>query len=193
MSVGPTHKFVISILTPTFTSAAIFAAFGVMTIVSRIRIQSDGNDGAVIEQIENKEKNTLTEKPNTGYDSPNAGGKGYEGYELWALCVKSLIFSVLLLYPGQVSTVFSMFRCRNINGLGSVDASWLQMDLRVQCWSPEHMPFVIVAIAGLLLYVIGVPLMMMFRVRKVLQQIHNAKLKRRKEILTFMYGHFLSS
>ena len=50
------------------------------------------------------------------------------------------------------------------------------------------MPFVVVAIAGLLLYVIGVPLMMMFRVRKVLQQIHNAKLKRRKEILTFMYG-----
>ena len=33
------------------------------------------------------------------------------------------------------------------------------------------MPFLVVAVAGLLLYVIGVPLMMMFRVRKVLQRI----------------------
>ena len=50
------------------------------------------------------------------------------------------------------------------------------------------MPFVAAAVACLLLYVIGVPLVMIFRVRKVLQQIHTAKLKRRKEILTFMYG-----
>ena len=195
MYVGPTLKFIISMITPVFTSVAIFAAFGVMRTVSMRRIQNGDNDGVTTVQIENTEKVMPTKNSNTADDSSDTGSKNWE---LWALCIKSLIFSVLLLYPGLVSTVFSMFRCQNIEGLGPAGTSWLQMDLSVQCWGPEHVPFLVVAVAGLLLYVIGVPLMMMFRVRKVLQRIHTAKLKRRKQILTmhihveregnFMYG-----
>ena len=63
-------------------------------------------------------------------DSPDAK---LEGWELQAVAIKMLIFTTMLLYPGQTAGVFSMLRCRQIVGLGGEDAVWLQVDREMQC------------------------------------------------------------
>ena len=110
-----------------------------------------------------------------------------EGWELWAVCMKLLIITVLLLYPSQSAGVFSVVRCKYIDG---IDGSWLQMDLRIQCWSASHVPYVVVAIAGGLFYVIGTPFYLFLQLYLVKHRLHNKDQDQDSKTLSlnFEYG-----
>ena len=82
-------------------------------------------------------------------------------WELWPVACKFFILTVLFLYPAQTTSIFSVLRCTWIVGID--DGPWLQMDLRVKCWSSEHIPYVCVAVAGLVVYVVGTPLYLYFQ------------------------------
>lgn len=179
MAVDPVDKFVVSLLTPIFTFVAIFVAFGIMKVAIKEKTLPD-NDQA-----------TIKDEDNDGIDdSENAQ---IEGWELWAVTIKIILFTIMLLYPGQTTAIFAALRCVTIEGLGNKGDTWLQADLNVKCWGDVHTTYGVLAIVGAILYIFATPLALLFQVHRVLKIIRSPTTRqKRKTILTFMYGGIFS-
>lgn len=68
---------------------------------------------------------------------------------------QTLVIVLFLVYPGTATTVLRTFQCTSFAGQAH---RRLQADLDVECYQPAHMAMVVGALAGLLLYVVGIPL-----------------------------------
>ena len=67
-----------------------------------------------------------------------------------------VILSVLLLYPRLGTRIFSMLRCSEVDGMEE-GQTFFQQDLDMKCFQDEHMSFTILSVAGIVVYVLGVP------------------------------------
>ena len=68
-----------------------------------------------------------------------------------------LLLGVLFLYPGLATTIFSVFRCKTIDG---IDGQVLVADFAIRCYESTHNSYLIVAGAFMLLYILGIPFFM---------------------------------
>ena len=79
-----------------------------------------------------------------------------------AVSSKMIIVGVLFLYPSLVTKIFTLFRCKEYNGVlsaGGAQRALLEIDFTTVCWSEEHMSYVVVGIAAGLVYVLGIPVL----------------------------------
>ena len=68
-----------------------------------------------------------------------------------------LLLGVLFLYPGLATKIFNVFNCKIING---IDGKVLAADFAIKCYEEKHSTYLIVAVAFLLVYILGIPLAM---------------------------------
>ena len=68
-----------------------------------------------------------------------------------------LLLGVLLLYPGLATKIFNVYNCKTING---IDGHVLAADFAIKCYEEKHSIYLIVAVAFLLVYILGIPLAM---------------------------------
>ena len=173
MSVPALQKFFVTLLSPAVVMLAIAGALGTMKVALKSKIMTADE----------------LDSHSSDYDVDDSADAKLEGWELDAVAIKMLIFTTLLQYPAQSSGVFAMLRCRQLVGLGGEDAVWLQVDREMQCWTPDHMPYVAVALAGLALYVFGAPFLLLHQVKKILARIHRGDVGHKQQtILNFQYG-----
>ena len=66
---------------------------------------------------------------------------------------RNTLFVLFLVYPMLSATLLKTFHCREVDG-----ARWLSSDMRLQCDTATHREAMVVAFAGLALYVAGIPL-----------------------------------
>merc|ERR1712100_549626 len=65
---------------------------------------------------------------------------------------KGVSFIAFLMYPGLSTRLFQFFKCREMQG-----SFYLEADYRVQCYEGSWNAMMILAIAGMALYVFGIP------------------------------------
>ena len=80
-----------------------------------------------------------------------------------------LLLGVLFLYPGLATTIFSVFRCKTIDG---IDGQVLVADFSIRCFEPTHYLYLIVASAFLGLYIIGIPFIMFLMLWRNRKHLH---------------------
>ena len=68
-----------------------------------------------------------------------------------------LLLGVLFLYPGLATKIFNVFNCKIING---IDGKVLAADFAIKCYEEKHSIYLIVAVAFLFVYILGIPLAM---------------------------------
>merc|ERR1711865_967222 len=68
-----------------------------------------------------------------------------------------LLLGVLLLYTGLATKIFNVYNCTKING---IDGHVLAADFAIKCYEEKHSIYLIVAVAFLLVYILGIPLAM---------------------------------
>jgi hypothetical protein len=66
----------------------------------------------------------------------------------------SILFFLFLMYPSISTRVLNVFNCTEIHG-----DFWLKSDLRIKCYDTEHNLEMAIAVVGLLLYPLGIPMM----------------------------------
>merc|ERR1711865_226601 len=83
------------------------------------------------------------------------------------LMVKLIASLALILYPGLCTRLFSSLKTVVVYGLKSETHSGkvLAVDYAVEAFGSKHMPYVFLTIAGVVLYVIGVPLAVLLALR----------------------------
>ena len=99
--------------------------------------------------------------------------------------VKALIFSILLLYPGLATRLFTLFKCVEIDGIPG--KSFLEADWSVQCYAGDHASMVGVGIKFMFLYIVGIPASMLLFLVKHRKALHNPRHPRHEEIM-FEFG-----
>lgn len=83
--------------------------------------------------------------------------------------VASSITLVYLLYPTMCSSSFSLVACQPVGKM----RTFLQRDLEIECYGPNHMPwFVLLALPALLGYVLGLPLIAFILLKKNKHRLH---------------------
>ena len=81
-----------------------------------------------------------------------------------------------MLYPGLATKVFSAFRCTEIVHGDTIITHLLQADPSVVCHSSiEHGSIVLIATVFLILYVVGIPLCILFLLWKNRKHLHDTK------------------
>jgi hypothetical protein len=104
------------------------------------------------------------------------------------LAAKVLIFVVQLMYPGLAARIFSVFRCRSVEG---VPGEVLVQNLNVACHTDRHAVFEALAAVFMMLYVLGVPLavfLTLWRNRKALNDESNPE----HEAVAYEFGPLYS-
>ena len=92
-------------------------------------------------------------------------------------CVKTLIFTIFLMYPGLVNRIFRVFKCHYFDDKGE----WLLADLSIPCHTGDHQQTVPWAIVFIGVYVLGIPLLstaILYRHRKKLWDPNHPELRR---------------
>ena len=89
----------------------------------------------------------------------------------YATTSKIIITTVLMLYPGICVRTFQVFKCKTLIKTGdlylnSPSLSVLQQDFRVGCFSAVHLPYITVAGVALGVYVVSIPLLLFYLLRK---------------------------
>jgi hypothetical protein len=89
----------------------------------------------------------------------------------YATTSKIIITTVLMLYPGICVRTFQVFKCKTLIKTGdlylnSPSLSVLQQDFRVGCFSAVHLPYITVAGVALGVYVVTIPLLLFYLLRK---------------------------
>ena len=85
---------------------------------------------------------------------------------LTQLTVSFGILQVYTFYTNISTVIFQLFKCHPIEG-----KYYLVADYTVQCWTAEWYPYMVIAIAGIFLYTIGIPLFLfvqLYRNREIL-------------------------
>ena len=80
-----------------------------------------------------------------------------------------IVLGALVLYPGLATKIFSVFRCKSING---IDGEVLVADFSIICYEKTHMGFSIVAAGCLFLYIITIPVVMLLVLWRNRKHLH---------------------
>ena len=80
-----------------------------------------------------------------------------------------LLLGVLFLYPGLATSIFSVFRCKDIDG---IDGRVLVADFFIRCDELTHNLYLVVAGAFLGLYILGIPLFMFLMLWRNRKHLH---------------------
>ena len=83
---------------------------------------------------------------------------------------KAIILIILLIYPGLSTKIFTIFKCRTIQG---ITGSLLVEDFDQKCYEGEHMTYIVLGIIFLFLYVVGIPLMMFWLLWRNKKHLHD--------------------
>lgn len=75
----------------------------------------------------------------------------------WEATAKMLILIVLLLYPGLANRSFSMLRCKRMEWADLGGKEVLSSDYNLFCYEGQHLERIWVAVACLVVYVVGIP------------------------------------
>ena len=86
------------------------------------------------------------------------------------LRVKLIASLALILYPGLCTLLFSSLKTVHVQGIGNV----LAVDYSVEAFGAKHMPYVFLTIAGVVLYVIGVPFAVVLALRSNKKYLYEA-------------------
>ena len=103
---------------------------------------------------------------------------------------KAVILITLLIYPGLSTKIFTMFKCKTIDG---IPGSLLVEDYDQECYKGEHITYMIVGAVFLCLYVLGIPLIMfllLWRNKKHLHDENSPKHHLIKRALGGMYTQY---
>ena len=97
--------------------------------------------------------------------------KGYSvklKQSFYGLTSRIIITTVLFLYPGLCVRVFQVFKCKTLMKSydGHPSLNVLQQDFRVKCFSKMHLPYLTLAGVALGIYVIAIPLLLLFLLKK---------------------------
>ena len=80
----------------------------------------------------------------------------------WDKFIATVVTCLYLLYPTVTRATFKLVACQTVGC-----NRYLQMDLDLECWGDMHIPWVILLfIPALLLYVLGLPLLALYFLRK---------------------------
>ena len=82
------------------------------------------------------------------------------------------VLGVLFLYPGLATKIFSVFRCKSIVG---IEGEVLVADFSIKCYNTTHALYLIVAVAFLCLYIIGIPCIMFLMLWRNRKHLHMKK------------------
>ena len=85
-----------------------------------------------------------------------------------AVQIKFIITLALILYPGLCTRLFSSLKVVTVQGLkseGGHSGDVLAVDYSVEAFGTHHMPYVYLAIAGMVVFVIGIPFSVFFALR----------------------------
>jgi hypothetical protein len=102
---------------------------------------------------------------------------------------KIFILVILLLFPGLVTKIFSMFRCQTFDGIE--DKLLLVQDFSINCYYGEHVTFSFVAWIFLLLYVLGIPFMIFFLLWSNKKYLHDIESKKHRMVKNSLGGLYL--
>ena len=81
-----------------------------------------------------------------------------------------LILGILLLYPGLATRIFSVWRCKEIEG---VEGRVLVADFSIKCENDMHLMYSGIALACLCLFILGIPIGMMMILWRHRKDLHN--------------------
>ena len=101
---------------------------------------------------------------------------------------KVLILGTFFLYPGLATQIFTVFRCKEIDG---IDGQVLAADFSIKCHETEHSMYALVAGAGLGVYIIGLPFGMFMALYKNRQHLFDAASKEHERVKTSYGGLYL--
>ena len=79
--------------------------------------------------------------------------------------------TVYTFYTNISTSIFQLFKCHPIEG-----RYYLVADYTVKCWEKEWYPFMGIAIAGIFLYTIGIPLFLFYKLYKSRDVLHSDNL-----------------
>ena len=137
VSVAPLDRFLMLMITPAFMAAGIYGSYYIHLFSC--------ND--YINVCKRKESLHHLEEQRTRKKILNK----VHDWERRAMMMKVLVLCALWMYPVLASSLFSVFRCRIIEGVEG--GPWLHMDLSIACYQEKHMPYVIAAVFGMIFYV----------------------------------------
>jgi hypothetical protein len=103
---------------------------------------------------------------------------------------KAIILVILLIYPGLSTKIFTIFKCKTIEG---IPGSLLVEDYNQKCHEGEHVAYMLVGFIFLCLYVLGIPLIMfllLWRNKKHLHDESSPKHHLIKQALGGMYTQY---
>lgn len=71
---------------------------------------------------------------------------------------KTVILSILLIYPGIATRIFSLLRCIRVDGVE--DGMVLVADYSVRCFQGDHVKFAVAGFVCMIVYILGIPIAM---------------------------------
>jgi hypothetical protein len=107
----------------------------------------------------------------------------------WAMTAKMIIIGTLFMYPGLATRVFTMFRCKSIDG---VEGEWLEADFSIQCWKGSHATYINAAYAFLGFYILGVPLFVFIALLTHRKSLHDESHPKHQDTAYELGGLYMS-
>ena len=150
LALHPTQRFVVHMLVPIFLIFTLFLAFQTSMLVFKMTVKHT------------KKKKSPTAMSVADKETEHVLAPSFDDvvrirkHLRSEYTIKMVILSVLLLYPGLGTRIFSMLRCSEVNGMEEGQI-FFQQDLDMKCFQDEHMSFTILSVAGIVVYVLGVP------------------------------------
>ena len=105
------------------------------------------------------------------------------------LTTQLFIVAVLLLYPSLATKIFTVFRCKNLDGIMNVLV--LEADYSQLCFEGKHYVYVHVAIVFIFLYVIGMPLSLFLALWTNRNDLNDPKSPRYMHVKSSLGGLYL--
>jgi len=94
-----------------------------------------------------------------------------------AMQIKLISALALILYPGLCTRLFSSLKVVTVSGLrseGVHSGRVLAVDYSVEAFGTHHMPYVYFAIAGMVIFVLGIPVSVFFALRSNKKYLYSA-------------------
>ena len=117
----------------------------------------------------------------SGISSVGCAGNGKYKHKtksaIHSVAVLFLSTSTFCIYPGLSMKLFQVFRCDQV--LEYSEVHYLRSDYAVKCWSEPHMPYVMLSVAGVFLFVIGIPLVTFIVLWKNRKELHDEHVQKR--------------
>ena len=157
LALHPTQRFVVHMLVPIFLIFTLFLAFQTSMLVFRMTVKHTKK-----KKSPTRLKRTVSAMSMADKETEHVLASSVDDilrtrkHLRFEYTIKMVILSVLLLYPGLGTRIFSMLRCSEVDGMEE-GQTFFQQDLDMKCFQDEHMSFTMLSVAGIVVYVVGVP------------------------------------